>query len=72
MAENLTKSQSLLYDIIQKSGGIDDKTKLAKLEYFADFIHYAFNNAPISETSNIYEKRKQGPLSINLIMTSPL
>ena len=60
----LTKSQKLLYELIRRLNGVEDKTKLAKLQYFADFIHYAFNDAPISESTNIYERRKQGPLSL--------
>lgn len=64
MIQDLTKSQKLLYEIIRKLNGVEDKTKLAKLQYFADFIHYAFYDVPISEPTNIYEKRKQGPLSI--------
>ena len=61
----LTKSQQLLYTIIQNLGTIDDKIKLAKFEYFSDFIHYAFYNSPISDDANIYEKRPYGPLSRN-------
>jgi len=60
----LTKSQQLLYRIIEKNGGVDDKTKLAKLEYFSDFIHYAFNDEAIS--GEIYTRQKQGPLARNL------
>ena len=65
---SLTKSQWLLYSIIKLHGGkIDDKTKLAKLEYFADFIHFAFHNEPISEAQeNIYTRQKQGVLSRSL------
>jgi len=62
----LTKSQQLLYYIILKNEGVEDKTKLAKLEYFADFIHYAFHDKPISEESAIYTAQKQGPLSRTL------
>jgi len=64
MVINLTKSQKLLYELVRKSNGVNDKTKLAKLQYLADFIHYAFHDAPISEIANIYEKRKQGPLAL--------
>ncbi len=60
----LTKSQKLLYELIRRLNGVEDKTKLAKLQYFADFIHYAFHDTPISEVTNVYERRKQGPLSI--------
>lgn len=60
----LTKSQQLLYCLIAKNGGVDDKTKLAKLEYFADFIHYAFNDESISDA--IYTRQKQGPLARSL------
>ncbi len=63
MSRNLSKSQQLLYILIQKSNGISDKTKLAKLEYLADFIHYAFNDIPISGPECIYTRQKQGPLS---------
>jgi len=62
----LTKSQQLLLYLIElKGGSIDDKTKLAKYQYFTDFIHYAFNNKPVSEESIIYTKQKQGPLAWN-------
>lgn len=59
----LTKSQNLLYILIKKSGGVEDKTKLAKLQYFADFINYAFNNRTISQDSIIYTRQKQGLLA---------
>lgn len=62
----ITQSQKLLYLLIKKGGVIEDKTKLAKLQYFADFIHYAFYNRPISGQEMIYTKQKQGPLSRNL------
>lgn len=62
----MTKSQQLLYKLIESQGEIDDKTKLAKLQYFADFIHYAFNNKPISQEDIIYTKQKQGLLSRSL------
>jgi uncharacterized phage-associated protein len=62
----MTKSQILLYEIIKRSHTVDDKTKLAKLEYLADFIHYAFNNSTISQEENIYTRQKQGPLSRSL------
>jgi len=61
----LTKSQQLLLYLIElKGGAMDDKTKLAKYQYFADFIHYAFNRTPISEESTRYTKQKQGPLAL--------
>src|SRR5262249_15479292 len=59
----MTKSQKLLYTIVNELGGADDKIKLAKFQYFADFIHYAFHDQPISESTNLYEKRPYGPLS---------
>lgn len=59
----MTKSQQLLYYIVQNKGYIEDKTKLAKLQYFSDFIHFAFHNKPISEESQIYTRQKQGPLA---------
>ena len=63
----LTRSQELLLYLIKlKEGKIDDKTKLAKYQYFSDFIYYAFHNTPISQESVIYTKQKQGPLSRNL------
>ncbi|MDO8729105.1 MAG: Panacea domain-containing protein [bacterium] len=61
----LTKSQKLIYALINKLGVADDKVKLAKLAYFSDFIHYAFNNKPISENTTLYQKRDYGPLSIS-------
>jgi len=61
--KKMTKSQQLLYQVIKEQDQVEDKTKLAKLEYFADFIHYAFNDKPISEETNVYTKVKQGPLS---------
>jgi len=60
----LTKSQQLLLYLIElKGGNVDDKTKLAKYQYFTDFIHFAFNNIPVSESTILYTKQKQGPLS---------
>lgn len=59
----LTKSQELLYYIIKQKGEVEDKTKLAKLQYLSDFIHYAFNNKPISEDTTLYTRQKQGPLA---------
>lgn len=59
----MTKSQQLLYYLIKSKGVMEDKTKLAKLQYFADFIHFAFNNSPISEENILYTREKQGPLS---------
>ena len=61
----LTKSQGLLYLLIKKLGEVDDKIKLAKYEYFADFIHHAFNSKPISDESSLYERREYGPLSVS-------
>lgn len=61
----LTKSQSLLYALIQGLNGVDDKVKLAKLAYFADFIHYAFHDKPISEETTLYQRRDFGPLSVS-------
>lgn len=61
----LTHSQELLYCLIKGLGVSDDKVKLAKLAYFADFIHYAFHDRPISEETNVYQKRNFGPLSIS-------
>lgn len=49
--------------LIQEYGLNDDKVKLAKFQYFIDFIHYAFNDNPVSEPSIIYDKQKFGPLS---------
>jgi uncharacterized phage-associated protein len=59
----LTKSQKLLYWLIKRQKCVEDKTKLAKLEYFADFIHFAFNNSPISDQTIVYTRQKQGALS---------
>lgn len=62
----LTKSQELLLFLMKLKGGvIDDKTKLAKYQYFTDFIHFAFHSKPVSE-GVIYTRQKQGPLSRNL------
>ncbi len=61
----LTKSQRLLYALITLLGEADDKVKLAKLAYFSDFIHYAFHNKPISEATNLYQKRDYGPLAVS-------
>ena len=61
----LTKSQALLYTLIKGLDEADDKVKLAKLAYFADFIHYAFHNKPISEETSVYQKRDYGPLSVS-------
>lgn len=62
----LTKSQRLLLYLVELKGGcISDKTKLAKYQYFTDFIHYAFNNKPVSEETIVYTKQKQGPLARN-------
>ena len=60
---NLTKSQLLLLELVEKLGGeVDDKIKLAKLQYFSDFIHQAFNDVPISDSDNFYQRREYGPL----------
>ena len=62
----LTKSQRLLLYLVELKGGcVSDKTKLAKYQYFTDFIHYAFNNKPVSEETIVYTKQKQGPLARN-------
>ena len=61
----LTKSQQLLYYIIKKREELEDKTKLAKLEYFVDFIHFAFHDKPISQEEIVYTREKQGPLALN-------
>jgi uncharacterized phage-associated protein len=66
MTNKLTKSQKLLYYLIQQKRCVDDKTKLAKYQYFSDFIHYAFNNQPISSPDVIYSKQKMGPLARTL------
>ena len=60
----LSKSQKLIYTIVHKMGLVEDKTKLAKLEHYVDFIHYAFHDRPISEDTYLYQKRKQGPLAV--------
>lgn len=60
---SLNKTQKLLCYLIEKYGLNDDKVKLAKFQYFIDFIHYAFNDTPVSEPSIIYDKQKFGPLS---------
>ena len=62
----LTKSQKLLYYLIKETKKVDDKTVLAKLQYFSDFIHFAFHNKPISEETIIYTKQKMGPLARGL------
>lgn len=62
---DITKSQALLYALIKGLNEADDKVKLAKLAYFADFIHYAFHNKPISEETSLYQKRDYGPLSVS-------
>lgn len=63
MDMDITKSQKLLYAIIRELGEIDDKIKLAKFQYFSDFIHYAFHDRPISDVASLYEKRPYGPLA---------
>ena len=61
----LTKSQQLLYTLIREMGMVEDKTKLAKLEHYVDFIHYAFHDKPVSEENYLYQRRKQGPLAMH-------
>ena len=58
----ITKSQNYYIDLFKRRV-VEDKTKLAKLQYFGDFYHYAFYNHPISDDGMIYTKQKQGPLS---------
>jgi uncharacterized protein YwgA len=65
MTSKLSKSQILLYEIIKRLGGVDDKVKLAKFAYFADFIHYAFHDESISGANTLYQKQKFGPLAVN-------
>ena len=62
----LTKSQQLIYKIIETQNIVEDKTKLAKLQYFVDFINYAFHDKPVSQKEIIYTKQKQGLLSRTL------
>ena len=62
----LTKSQQLLYKILETLGKVEDKTKLAKLQYLSDFIHFAFPDSFISGKDVIYTKQKQGPLANTL------
>ena len=62
----LTKSQQLIYKIIKTLEKVEDKTKLAKLQYLADFIHYAFHDNFISGKEVVYSKQKQGPLANTL------
>ena len=63
----ITKSQELLLYLLDLKGGkVDDKTKLAKYQYFVDFIHYAFHNTSVSSDEILYTKQKQGPLSRTL------
>jgi uncharacterized phage-associated protein len=62
----LTKSQQLLYALIKENKGVESKTKLAKLQYFADFIHFAFYGNPISEANTVYTRQRQGPLANTL------
>lgn len=60
----LTKSQQLLLYLLELNGGsVDDKVKLAKYQYFTDFIHFAFNKSSVSDESTIYTKERFGPLS---------
>lgn len=62
----LNKTQLLLYSLIKLNNGVDDKVVLAKLEYLADFIHYAFHSMPISEESLVYTRQDHGPLARTL------
>jgi uncharacterized phage-associated protein len=62
----LNKTQLLLYSLIKLNDGVDDKITLAKLEYLADFIHYAFHSKPISEESLVYTRQDYGPLARTL------
>lgn len=62
----LNKNQQLLYAIIKANNGVDNKISLAKLEYFADFIHYAFHSKSISDENIVYTKQEHGPLSKTL------
>ena len=62
----LSRSQQLLYQIIKDKKIVDDKTKLAKFQYLVDFIHFAFHNHTVSDSTIIYTKQKQGPLSRSL------
>lgn len=66
MGTDLTKSQQLLLAIILFNGGVSSKVSLAKLQYFSDFIHYAFNSELISEPQNVYTRQGKGPLARNL------
>lgn len=60
---NLDKSQKLLLYLNTSLNGCDDKTKLAKLQYFCDFISKAFYDSSISGEDYRYQKNKQGPLA---------
>lgn len=60
---NLKKSQKLLLYIVSAMGECEDKTKLAKLQYFCDFISKAFYDASISGDNYRYQRNKQGPLA---------
>lgn len=62
----LTQSQQLIYKIIETLGKVEDKTKLAKLQYLTDFIHFAFHDNFVSGKEVIYTKQKQGPLASTL------
>lgn len=63
---DLSNAQSVLYCIIERAGGVDNKIKLAKLQYLVDFIHYAFHDAPASGDGIIYTRQNRGPLSRSL------
>ena len=60
---DLKKSQKLLLYIVSALGECEDKTKLAKLQYFCDFISKAFYDASISGENYRYQRNKQGPLA---------
>jgi hypothetical protein len=48
---------------VSKTEGSDDKIRLAKLQYFVDFLHYAFHDTSVSGKSTYYTRRQFGPLS---------
>lgn len=62
----LTKSQQLIYKIVEQSGTVKTKIKLAKLQYLTDFMHYAFNSAFISGEGTVYSRQEKGPLANTL------
>lgn len=65
MDTDMSKSEYLLYEIVRVLVGTDSKVKIAKLQYLADFIHYAFNDRPISDKNVLYNRQKHGPLSLS-------